>query len=85
MGSFKPRKFGVEQILFGLGLINFSIRLLNMWHDDELRVLMSRLMSSTDGGKEFLKKIVFALKKGIWLRALCEAYELLFSDINLGR
>ena len=85
MGSFKPRKFGVEQLLFGLGLINFSIRLLNMWHDDELRVLMSRLMSSTDGGKEFLKKIVFALKKGIWLRAFCEAYELFFSDINLGR
>ena len=35
MSSFKSSKFWVEEILFGSGLINFSIRFLNIWHEEE--------------------------------------------------
>ena len=85
VSSFKPSKFWAEEILFSSGLINFSIRFLNVWHKEELRILISRLFHSalTAGKKEFFKKLVFTLKKGIWLlRALREAYGLLFSGIT---
>ena len=62
------------------------MRFLNIWHEEELRILMPRLFHSaiTGGKKGFFKKLVFTLKKGIWLlRALCEAYGLLFSGIKL--
>ena len=38
-----------------------------MKHEEELRILMSRLYHSviTAGKKKFLKKLVFELKKGI--------------------
>ena len=88
VSSFKPSKFWVEQILFGSGLINFSIRFLNISHEQELQILMSRLFHSviTAGKKGFLKTLAFTLKKGIWLlRALREAYGLLFSGIKFKR
>ena len=46
VSSSKPSKFWVEEILFGLGLINFSIRFLNTWHEEELRILISMLFHS---------------------------------------
>ena len=82
VSSFKPSKFWVEEILFGSGLINFSIRFLNVWHEDELRILISRLFHSviTTGKNEFLKNVFFTLKKGLWLlTALRGVYELLLS------
>ena len=88
VSSFKPSKFWVEEILFGSGLINFSIRFLNIWHEEELQILISRLFHSviTAGKKHFFKKLVFTLKKGIWLlRAPREAYGLFFSCIKLKR
>ena len=68
VSSFKASKFCVEEILFGSGRINFSIRFLNIPHEDELRILMSRILYSviTARKKYFLKKkLVFTLKKGI--------------------
>ena len=86
VSSFKPSKFWVEEIIFCSGLINFNIRLLNIWHKAKLRILISRLFHSaiTAGKKDFFEKLAFTLKKGLWLvKALREAYGLLFSDINL--
>ena len=62
VSSFEPSKFWVEEILLGSGLMNFSIRFLNIWHEEELRKLISRLFHSviTAGKKELLKKSVFA-------------------------
>ena len=80
VSSFKPLKFWVEEILFGSGLINLNIRFLNISHGDELWMLISILFHSviTPGIKEFIKKLVFTLKKRIWLLwALREAYGLL--------
>ena len=59
-----------------------------MLHEEELWILISRLFHSviTAGKKEFLKKLVFTLKKGILLlRALHKAYGFLFSGINFKR
>ena len=88
VSNFKPWKFWVEEILFGMGLINFRTRLLIIWHGDELQILISMLfhLVVTAGRKEFFKKLVFTLKKGIWpLITLWEAYGLLLSSINLKR
>ena len=59
-----------------------------MLHEEELWILISRLFHSviTAEKKEFLKKLIFTLKKGILLlRALHKAYGFLFSGINFKR
>ena len=58
VSSFKPSKSWVEEILFGSGLINFSIRFLDIWHKEELWILMSRLfhLVITAGKKEWHHK-----------------------------
>ena len=88
VSSFNSSKFWVEEIPSGSGLINFSVKFLITWHEDELRILISRLFHSvvTAGKKEFFKILVFKLKKETCrLRALREGYGLLCSGINLKR
>ena len=62
VSSFEPSKFWVQEILFGSGLINVSIRFLSIWHEDELRILISRLFHSVitaAGKKQFFWKNSF--------------------------
>ena len=67
VSSFKPSKFWVEEIIFCSGLINFNIRLLNIWHKAKLRILISRLFHSAHNcwEKGFFWKISFYIEKRI--------------------
>ena len=66
--NFKPSLLSTLKHLIGFRSNKFSNYSLTL-QEAELRILTSSLFHSiiTAGKKEFLKKFVFVLKKGIWL------------------